>query len=243
VSESRDDSQPGDGEPQGNPPPPGGSPSQSSSPQGSIPPDKGPRDSSPRDNEDNGPRSRDPWGSATDSWDSPPPSSGPRTSDRPLGNGQARANGQNGGRSQAGGRGSSRGSDPVADFQRWMMKAGARSMANQVADQVKRTIGAERKDSRDVWNTATNEPPPTESPECQWCPICQAARAARTGSSSGLSARLADAGGALAGVVEGAFSAFEQALKTQEQNKNRSAERPGPPRPGPSAPDRGETGQ
>ncbi len=233
MSESRDDSQPGDGEPQGSTPQPGGSPSHSSSPQ----------DSSPRDNEDNGPRSRDPWGSATDSWDSPTPGGGPRANDRPPGNGQARTNGYNGGRGQAGSRGSSRGSDPVADFQRWMMKAGARSMANQVADQVKRTIGAERKDNRDVWNTATNEPPPTESPECQWCPICQAARAARTGGSAGLSARLADAGGALAGVVEGAFSAFEQALKTQEQNKSRSAERPGPPRPGPSAPDRGETGQ
>ena len=241
MSESRDDSQPVDGEPQGSTPQPGGSPSHSSSPQDSSPQDK--QDSSPRDNEDNGPRSRDPWGSATDSWDSPTPSSGPRTNDRPPGNGQARANGQNGGRSQAGGRGSSRGSDPVADFQRWMMKAGARSMANQVADQVKRTIGAERKDSRDVWNTATNEPPPTESPECQWCPICQAARAARTGNTGGLSARLADAGGALAGVVEGAFSAFEQVLKAQEQNRDRPTERPGPPRPGPSAPDRGETGQ
>jgi hypothetical protein len=124
-----------------------------------------------------------------------------------------------------------------------MMKAGARSMANQVADQVKRTIGAERRDNRDVWNTATNEPPPTESPECQWCPICQAARAARTGNTGGLSARLADAGGALAGVVEGAFSAFEQVLKAQEQNRDRPTERPGPPRPGPSASDRGETGQ
>jgi hypothetical protein len=240
VSESRDDSQPVDGEPQGSTPQPGGSPSQSSSPQ-----DRGPQDSA-RDREprDSVPRSRDPWGSVTDSWDSPPPGSGPRTSDRPPGNGQARANGQNGGRGQAGaGRGSSRGSDPVADFQRWMMKAGARSMANQVADQVKRTIGAERRDNRDVWNTATTEPPPAESPECQWCPICQAARAARTGSTSGLSARLADAGGALAGVVEGAFSAFEQVLKAQEQTRDRPAERPGPPRPGPSAPDRGETGQ
>ena len=47
-------------------------------------------------------RSRDPWGSATDSGDSPTPSSGPRTNDRPSGNGQARANGHNGGRSQAG---------------------------------------------------------------------------------------------------------------------------------------------
>jgi hypothetical protein len=132
----------------------------------------------------------------------------------------------------------------VADFQRWMMKAGARSMANQVADQVRRTLGAERKPSGDVWDTATNEPPPTEAPECQWCPICQAARAARTGGGAGLSARLADAAGGLAGVVEGAFSAFEQAMKTQEQNKNRQAERGGPSRPANgAASDRGETGQ
>jgi hypothetical protein len=231
VSESRDDSQPGDGEPQGNTPEPGGSPSHSSTPQDSVP-------------LDDEPHSGDPWSSATRETSPPPGNGQARTNGQSRANGQARTNGQPGGRgSQAGSRGSSRGSDPVADFQRWMMKAGARSMANQVADQVKRTIGAERKDNRDVWNTATNEPPPTESPECQWCPICQAARAARTGNTSGLSARLADAGGALAGVVEGAFSAFEQVLKTQEQNRDRSAERPGPPRPGPSASDRGETGQ
>lgn len=243
MSESRDDSQPGDGEPQGSTPQPGGSPSQSSSPQDRVPQDNSPQDSEPQVGwaqasgpqddrpQDSGPRGRDPWASAT------------RNTSTPSGNGQARTNGQPGGRSQPGGRGSSRGSDPVADFQRWMMKAGARSMANQVADQVRRTIGAERKDSRDVWDTATTEPPPAESPECQWCPICQAARAARTGSTSGLSARLADAGGALAGVVEGAFSAFEQVLKAQEQNRDRPAERPGPPRSGPSASDRGETGQ
>ncbi|HEY2265495.1 MAG TPA: hypothetical protein VGI96_22915 [Streptosporangiaceae bacterium] len=231
MSESRDDSQPGDGEPQGSTPEPGGSPSHSSTPQDSVP-------------LDDEPHSGDPWSSATRETSPPPGNGQARTNGQSRANGQARTNGQPGGRgSQAGSRGSSRGSDPVADFQRWMMKAGARSMANQVADQVKRTIGAERKDNRDVWNTATNEPPPTESPECQWCPICQAARAARTGNTSGLSARLADAGGALAGVVEGAFSAFEQVLKTQEQNRDRSAERPGPPRPGPSASDRGETGQ
>jgi hypothetical protein len=224
VSESRDESQPGEsGEPQGNAPQ-SGSPSQSSDPQ----------DNSPHDS---GSSARDPWASATQ--DGSAAGSGPRGNNQPRSNGQAR----NGGRGQAGGgRGSSRGSDPVADFQRWMMKAGARSMANQVADQVKRTIGAERKNSGDVWDTATNEPPPTESPECQWCPICQAARAARTGGASGLSARLADAGGALAGVVEGAFSAFEQVMKTQEQN--RQAERGGPSRPGTgAASDRGETSQ
>ena len=137
--------------------------------------------------------------------------------------------------------GQSRGSDPVADFQRWLMKAGARSMANQVADQVKRTLGAERRSSGDVWDTATNEPPPNEAPECQWCPVCQAARAARTGGAGALGARLADAGGVLASVVQDAFSAFEQVMKTQDQN--RSAERPGVSPPPKSASDRGETGQ
>ena len=86
------------------------------------------------------------------------------------------------GNGQAGsGRGPSRPSDPVVDFQRWLMKAGARSMANQVAGQVKRTLGTERRDRGDVWDTATNELPPNEAPECQWCPVCQAARAARLG--------------------------------------------------------------
>ena len=134
-------------------------------------------------------------------------------------------------------------SDPVADFQRWLMKAGARSMANQVADQVKRTIGSERRDSGDVWDTATNEPPPNEAPECQWCPVCQAARAARLGGASGLGAPLAGAGSVLASVVQDAFSVFEQVMKTQEQNQNRSAERSGAPRPGSGASDGGETGQ
>jgi hypothetical protein len=150
-------------------------------------------------------------------------------------------NGQSGGGQSGGGRGQSRPSDPVADFQRWLMKAGARSMANQVAGQVKRTLGAERRDSGDVWDTATNEPPPNEAPECQWCPVCQAARAARLGSGSGLGAQLANAGGALASVVQDAFSVFEQAMKTQDQN--RSAERAGPPRPPTGASDSGEAGQ
>ena len=152
-------------------------------------------------------------------------------------------NGQSGGGQSGGGRGQSRPSDPVADFQRWLMKAGARSMANQVADQVKRTIGAERRDSGDVWDTATNEPPPNEAPECQWCPVCQAARAARVGGASGLGAALSGAGTVLSSVVQDAFSVFEQVMKTQDQNQNRSAERTGTPRPGTGASDGGESGQ
>ena len=174
-----------------------------------------------------------------------PSSSGPSNSSGQPSSGQPRNNGQpvrsSSGNGQAGSGRQARPSDPVADFQRWLMKAGARSMANQVAGQVKRTIGAERRDSGDVWDTATNEPPPNEAPECQWCPVCQAARAARLGGGSGLGAQLVNAGGALASVVQDAFSVFEQAMKTQDQN--RSAERPGTSRPGSGASDRGETGQ
>jgi len=137
----------------------------------------------------------------------------PRSSDQPGNGGQSRTNGQ-----------SRRGNDPLADFQRWLMRAGARSMANQVADQVRRTIGQERRDRGDVWDRATTEPPPEESPECQWCPVCQAARAARMSGSGSLMSSVADVGGALAPMAQDAFSAFEQIIKTQDQN--RSAERP-----------------
>jgi len=212
VSESR-----GEGQPEGN-----------AQPSNSAQPSSGPSSSS-------GPPSSG----------GPSSSSGPSNSSGPPSSGQPRNNGQPGrsssGNGQAGSGRQARPSDPVADFQRWLMKAGARSMANQVAGQVKRTIGAERRDSGDVWDTATNEPPPNEAPECQWCPVCQAARAARLGSGSGLGAQLANAGGALASVVQDAFSVFEQAMKTQDQN--RSAERPGTSRPGSGASDRGETGQ
>jgi len=212
VSESR-----GEGQPEGN-----------AQPSNSAQPSSGPSSSS-----------------GQPSSGGPSSSSGPSNSSGPPSSGQPRNNGQPGrsssGNGQAGSGRQARPSDPVADFQRWLMKAGARSMANQVAGQVKRTIGAERRDSGDVWDTATNEPPPNEAPECQWCPVCQAARAARLGGGSGLGAQLANAGGALASVVQDAFSVFEQAMKTQDQN--RSAERPGTSRPGSGASDRGETGQ
>jgi hypothetical protein len=185
-----------------------------------------------------------PEGSAQPSSSAQPSNSGGQPSNsggQPRNNNGQPSRSSSSGNGQSGSGRQSRPSDPVADFQRWLMKAGARSMANQVAGQVKRTLGTERRDSGDVWDTATNEPPPNEAPECQWCPVCQAARAARLGGGSGLGAQLANAGGALASVVQDAFSVFEQAMKTQDQN--RSAERPGTSRPGSGASDRGETGQ
>ena len=190
------------------------------------------------------PSSNQPSSSAQPSRTQPASSSGqPKTSGNGQSGGGQSGGGQSGSGQSGSGRGQSRPSDPVADFQRWLMKAGARSMANQVADQVRRTVGAERKPSGDVWDTATNEVPPNEAPECQWCPVCQAARAARVGGASGLGAALSGAGTVLSSVVQDAFSVFEQVMKTQDQNQNRSAERPGTSRPGSGASDRGETGQ
>jgi len=192
--------------------------------------------------------SGEPSNSSGQPSNSQPSNSQPSNSQPSTSSGQPRTGGNSqprtGGNGQpGGGRGPSRPSDPVVDFQRWLMKAGARSMANQVADQVKRTIGNERRDKGDVWDTATNEVPPNEAPECQWCPVCQAARAARVGGASGLGAALSGAGTVLSTVVQDAFSVFEQVMKTQEQNQNRSAERSGAPRPSPSASDGEETGQ
>jgi hypothetical protein len=113
-------------------------------------------------------------------------------------------------------------SDPVNDFQRWLMKAGARSMANQVAGNVRRSLGqqSKRRDKGDIWDTATTELPQDEPPECQWCPVCQAARRIRV-SGPGLGDRLASASGVLASVVQDAFSAVEQVIKVPPPDEGR----------------------
>jgi hypothetical protein len=110
-------------------------------------------------------------------------------------------------------------SDPIGDLQRWLMRAGARSVTNQVTDRVRSTInGATGNGNKraDVWDTATTEDPTDEPPECQWCPICRAARRARDGSapSAGLSGQFAGAADALAGLTRDAFSLFEAAMRT-----------------------------
>jgi hypothetical protein len=104
------------------------------------------------------------------------------------------------------------GSDPFGDFQRWLMKAGARSITRDVTDRVKSTMGGGRaKQYTDVWDEATTTDPTEEPPECQWCPICRAARKARDsgGSSTGFSEQVAGAADALAGLTRDAFSLFE----------------------------------
>ena len=152
-----------------------------------------------------------------------------RASDNAAGGGSSedRRSHVEGRQGQSDGRQSKPASDPVADLQRWLMRAGARSMANQVADNVRRTLGQQQKrDSGDVWDTATTEPPQDEPPECQWCPVCQAARRLRESGPGGLGAKLADVGGVLGSVVQDAFSAVDQMMKTQNTSSERTVATP-----------------
>lgn len=114
------------------------------------------------------------------------------------------------------------GSDPIGDFQRWLMKAGAKSIGREVAGRVKSTIGGGGggASKADVWETATTEEPTDEPPECQWCPICRAARRYRDSGGTGGS-QFAGVGDTLAGLTRDAFSLFDAAL--------RASQRPAPP--------------
>ena len=118
------------------------------------------------------------------------------------------------------------GSDPVGDFQRWLMKAGARSIGREVAGRVKSTFGGVAtgggsSKKADVWDTATTEEVTDEPPECQWCPICRAARRYKESGGSGSPSQFTGVGDTLAGLTRDAFSLFDAALRT--------AQRPVPP--------------
>ena len=102
------------------------------------------------------------------------------------------------------------GPDLIGDFQRWLMRAGARGMSRELADQVRTAIGRNQP-SGDVWETATTEPQPGEAPECAWCPLCRAARLVRE-AKPGRDTRVAAVGDALTTVVQDAVSVLEAAL-------------------------------
>jgi hypothetical protein len=106
-------------------------------------------------------------------------------------------------------------SDMLSDLQRWLLRTSARSMRKELSGQVRRTLGGGRQQTgpADIWDTATNEIPPEvgESPECQWCPICRAARRMRD-AGPGLGGQLSGAGDAVASAVQDAVSALDSIL-------------------------------
>jgi len=102
------------------------------------------------------------------------------------------------------------GNDVIGDFQRWLLRAGARGMSRELADQVRTALGKNQQ-TGDVWETATTEPLPGEAPECAWCPLCRAARLVREAKPT-RDIRVAAVGDALTSVVQDAVSVLEAAL-------------------------------
>jgi hypothetical protein len=122
--------------------------------------------------------------------------------------------------------------DLIGDLNRWLIRQGAKNVRKEIGGQVRRTFGGGRSAPADVWDTVTNEIPPVEgeAPECQWCPICRAARRMRE-SGPGIGGQLSGAGDAVASAVQDAFNALDGLLsKTGGGNAQRDTE---PQRTGP----------
>jgi hypothetical protein len=99
--------------------------------------------------------------------------------------------------------------DPIGDFQRWLVRSGARSVSREVGGHLRSVLG--RNEPRgDVWESATS-PDPQEAPECAWCPVCRAARVLRE-SGPGVTSQVAAASDAVAGLLQEALSVVESAL-------------------------------
>ena len=101
------------------------------------------------------------------------------------------------------------GQDPIGDFQRWLVRSGARSVSREVSDQIRSMLGHSAGPA-DVWPRAT-APPADEAPECAWGPICRAARVLRE-SGPGVGSQMAAAGGAVGALARDAVSVVESAL-------------------------------
>lgn len=116
--------------------------------------------------------------------------------------------------------------DLVGDLNRWLIRQGAKNVRKEIGGQVRRTFGGGRTSTADVWDTVTHEIPPEvgEAPECQWCPICRAARRMRE-SGPGIGGQLSGAGETVAGAVQDAISALDGFLsKTAGGNAQRDSE-------------------
>jgi hypothetical protein len=134
------------------------------------------------------------------------------------------------------------GADLIGDLQRWLIRSSAKNMRREIGGQVRKKLGADRSEPRDVWDTATTEPAPGdlgEAPECAWCPICRAARKIRE-SGPGFGSQLAGAGDAVAAAVQEALGAVDTVLSRpgtgSGADRPRHPAEPGPAAAGPSGP-------
>lgn len=107
-----------------------------------------------------------------------------------------------------------RASDLADGVQRWLIRSSARTVRDEVGDQVKRAFRGKPSDPGEVWATATTEPPDAlnEAPECAWCPICRAARRmAQAQAQAPTTSQSADTADAAAAAAAGVRAAAAQA--------------------------------
>jgi hypothetical protein len=155
-----------------------------------------------------------------------------RASSARAGSGRVGSERAGSGRSGAGRPGSGPpGTDILNEFQRWLIRSSARNMRREIGGQVRKTFSGGRRESSDVWDAATTEIPPDigEAPECQWCPICRAARQLRE-SGPGISGHISGAGNVVASAVQEAIGAFDAVLSKAAGTSDRDRQdrtRPG----------------
>jgi hypothetical protein len=120
------------------------------------------------------------------------------------------------------------GNDLIGEFQRWLLRFGARGMSREVGDQIRAALGRNQA-TGDVWGTATADPAPAEAPECAWCPLCRAARLVRE-AKPGRDTNVAAVGDALATVVQDAVSVLDAALAATGRGAAGNGRQSGPAR-------------
>ena len=116
------------------------------------------------------------------------------------------------------------GQDPIGDFQRWIVRSGARGLSREVSDQIRSVLGRSGGPA-DVWARAT-APPADEAPECAWCPLCRAARVLRE-SGPGVSSQMAAATEAMNALARDAMSVLESALAATGRAAAKASAGPG----------------
>jgi hypothetical protein len=121
------------------------------------------------------------------------------------------------------------GGDILSEFQRWLLRSSARNMRKEIGGQVRRTLGGGRNETGDVWDAATTEVPSDvgEAPECQWCPICRAARQMRE-TGPDLGGQLSGAGNAVAAAVQDAIKALDSMLTRAAGTGQQGSSQQGP---------------
>jgi hypothetical protein len=125
----------------------------------------------------------------------------------------------------------------ASEIQRWLIRTSARSMRDELGGQVKKALRGAEPDPRDIWATATTEPPQlaSEPPECAWCPVCRAARRisqSRSGADARGGPRLADAADVMAAAVRDALAGLDTILSYRPPPDAGAPGEPGPPHTG-----------